>query len=264
MALEFENRVVLVTGAGGGIGKAVARRFLSEGAQVFAADLRADRLDAAVGELAGSPGAAIYPIEADVTVVADCARMVAVAVAGGGRLDALVNCAGLWVEGPTETMSEDDWDRVVSVNLKGTYFCCRYAIPELRKTQGCIVNVSSEAGVVGTPETAIYTASKGGVNLLTKSLALELAGDLVRVNAVCPGDVATPMLQYQADTYGGGDPEGYLRRLLGSYAQGERARFIRPDEIAELVYYLAGERAAPITGALLSIDFGTSAGYTYA
>lgn len=262
--MEFENRVVLVTGAGGGIGKAVARRFLAEGAQVFAADLQADRLEAVVGELAGSPGATIYPIEADVTVVADCERMIGVAVAGGGRLDALVNCAGLWVEGPTETMTEDDWDRVVSVNLKGTFFCCRYAIPELRKTQGSIVNVSSEAGVVGTPETAIYTASKGGVNLLTKSLALELAADLVRVNAVCPGDVATPMLQYQADTFGGGDPEGYLRRLLGSYAQGERARFIRPDEIAELVYYLAGEKAAPITGALLSIDFGTSAGYTYA
>jgi len=262
--MEFENRVVLVTGAGGGIGKAVARRFLAEGAQVFAADLRADRLEGVVGELACSPGATLYPIEADVSVVADCERIVGVTVAGGGRLDALVNCAGLWVEGPTDTMTEDDWDRVVSVNLKGTFFCCRYAIPELRKTQGCIVNVSSEAGVVGTPETAIYTASKGGVNLLTKSLALELAADLVRVNAVCPGDVATPMLQYQADTFGGGDPEGYLRRLLGSYAQGERARFIRPDEIAELVYYLAGEKAAPITGALLSIDFGSSAGYTYA
>ncbi len=223
MAMEFENRVVLVTGAAGGIGKAVARRFLAEGAQVFAADLRADRLEAAVGELAGSPGATIYPIEADVTVVADCERMVAVTVAGGGRLDALVNCAGLWVEGPSETMSEADWDRVVSVNLKGTFFCCRYAIPELRRTQGCIVNVSSEAGVVGTPETAIYTASKGGVNLLTKSLALELAGDLVRVNAVCPGDVATPMLQYQADTYGGGDPEG-LPAAPARFLRAGRAR----------------------------------------
>jgi NAD(P)-dependent dehydrogenase (short-subunit alcohol dehydrogenase family) len=264
MTEEFRNRVVLVTGAGGAIGKAVARRFLAEGAQVFAADLPGERLEAAIAELAGSPGATIYPIEADVTVVADCERMVGVAVAGGGRLDALVNCAGVWVEGPSETMTEADWDRVVSVNLKGTFFCCRYAIPELRKTQGCIVNLSSDAGVVGTPETAIYTASKGGVSLLTKSLALELAGDLVRVNAVCPGDVATPMLQYQADTFGGGDPDGYLRRLLGSYPQGERARFIRPDEIAELVYYLAGEKAAPITGALLSIDFGSSAGYTYA
>ena len=260
---EFDNRVVLVTGAAGGIGTAVARRFLAAGAQVFAVDLQADRLAAAVAELSASPGTAVYPIEADVTVVADCERMVGVAVAGGGRLDVLVNSAGVWVEGPTETMTEADWDRVVDVNLKGTFFCCRHAIPELRKSQGCIVNISSDAGVVGTPETAIYTASKGGVSLLTKALALELAPDLVRVNAVCPGDVQTPMLQYQADNFGGGDPEGYLRRLLASYPQGERARFIRPDEVAELVCYLAAEKAAPITGALLSIDFGSSAGYTY-
>jgi NAD(P)-dependent dehydrogenase (short-subunit alcohol dehydrogenase family) len=264
MAAEHENRVVLITGAAGGIGKAVARRFLSAGAQVFAADLRADLLAAAAAELGAAPGATIYPIEADVTVVRDCERMVAVTVAGAGRLDVLVNCAGLWVEGPSDTMTEADWDRVVSVNLKGTFFCCRYAIPELRKTQGCIVNISSDAGVVGTPETAIYTASKGGVSLLTKSLALELAPDLVRVNAVCPADVMSPMLRYQADTYGHGDPEGYFKRLLGSYAQGARARFIRPDEVAELVCYLAEEKAAPITGALLTIDFGTSAGYGYA
>jgi len=261
--MEFENRVVLVTGAGGGIGKAVAARFLAEGAQVFAADVNPEAVRATVDGLGDTPGATIYPIEADVTSVRDCERMIAVAVAGGGRLDVLVNCAGLWVEGPSDTMTEADWDRVVDVNLKGTFFCCRYAIPELEKTQGCIVNLSSDAGVVGTPETAIYTASKGGVSLLTKSLALELASAQVRVNAVCPADVMTPMLRYQADTYGHGDPEGYYRRLLASYPQGERARFIRPDEVAELVCYLASEKAAPITGALVSIDFGTSAGYGY-
>ncbi len=113
MAAEYENRVVLITGAAGGIGKAVARRFLSAGAQVFAADLRADLLAAAAAELGATPGATIYPIEADVTVVRDCERMVAVTVAGAGRLDVLVNCAGLWVEGPSETMTEADWDRVV-------------------------------------------------------------------------------------------------------------------------------------------------------
>ena len=264
MTAEFENRVILVTGAAGGIGKAVAHRFLAAGAQVFAADLNGVRLKATVDEIGATPGATIYPIEADVSVVGDCERMVAVTVAGAGRLDTLVNCAGLWVEGPSETMTEADWDRVVSVNLKGTFFCCRYAIPELRKTQGCIVNLSSDAGVVGTPQTAIYTASKGGVSLLTKSLALELAPDLVRVNAVCPADVMTPMLQYQADTFGNGDPDGYLRRLLANYPQGRRARFISPDEVAELVCYLASEKAAPVTGALLSIDFAMSAGYGHA
>ena len=111
-----------------------------------------------------------------------------------------INNAGITRDAMIHKMEEDQFDQVVSVNLKGTFFCCRYAIPELRKTQGCIVNLSSDAGVVGTPETAIYTASKGGVSLLTKSLALELAPDLVRVNAVCPADVMSPMLRYQADT----------------------------------------------------------------
>jgi NAD(P)-dependent dehydrogenase (short-subunit alcohol dehydrogenase family) len=180
-----------------------------------------------------------------------------------GRLDILVNTAGVWVEGRSEAMTEEQWDRVVGVNLKGTFFCCRYAIPELRKTQGCIVNLSSDAGVVGTPETAVYTASKGGVSLLTKSLALELAADLVRVNAVCPADVMTPMLEGQARDFGGGDADGYFGRLLASYPQRDQARFIRPEEVASLIAYLASPLAAPITGALISIDFGTSAGYGY-
>ena len=119
-------------------------------------------------------------------------------------------------------MTEADWDRVVDVNLKGTFFACSRAIPELKKTQGCIINLSSDAGLVGTPETAVYTASKGGVSLLTKALAIELAPHLVRVNAVCPADIMTPMLQYQADTYGGGDPEGYFKRLLASYFAGRQ------------------------------------------
>lgn len=260
MESEFKGKVVLVTGAAGGIGRACVERFLETGAEVFLADIDPVALSLAVEELGGGTGAA-RPIEVDVTRVEDCERMVASIVESAGRLDVLVNCAGLWVEGPTETMTEEDWDRVVNVNLKGTFFACRYAIPELKKTGGCIVNLSSDAGVVGTPETAIYTASKGGVSLLTKSLALELAPDLVRVNAVCPADVMTPMLEYQASEYGGGDEQGYFDRLLTNYPQGDRARFIRPDEIAELVHYLASSKAAPITGSLVSIDFGTTAGY---
>jgi NAD(P)-dependent dehydrogenase (short-subunit alcohol dehydrogenase family) len=250
----------LVTGAAGGIGKACAQRFLEAGAEVFAADIDGDSLSRAVDEMGGHAAGA-HPIEADVTRPEDCERMVAETVDVAGRLDVLVNCAGVWVEGPSETMTEADWDRVIGVNLKGTFFACRHAIPALRVSEGCIVNLSSDAGVVGTPETAVYTASKGGVSLLTKSLALELAPDLVRVNAVCPGDVMSPMLEYQAREYGGGDEQGYFDNLLENYPQGDRARFIRTEEIAELIHFLASSKAAPITGSLISIDFGSSAGY---
>lgn len=257
---EFEGKVVLVTGAGGGIGGACVHRFLAGGAEVFAAGIRLESVELML-ESIGADAARAHAVQADVTKVEDCERMVATADETAGRLDVLVNSAGVWVEGPSNTMSEADWDHVMDVNLKGTFFGCRFAIPELKKTAGCIVNIGSDAGVVGTPETAIYTASKGGVSLLTKSLALELAPDLVRVNAVCPADVETPMLAKQAADYGNGDEQGYIDRLLASYPQGERTRFIQPQEVAELVAYLSSEKAAAITGSLFSIDFGTTAGY---
>ena len=116
-------------------------------------------------------------------------------------------------------------------------------------------------GVVGNKGAAVYCASKGGLVLLTKSLALELAPVGVRVNAICPADVATPMLEFQAQKYGEGDPQGYVRNLLSHYPQGAGARFIQADEIARLIEYLCETGAAPITGAAVSIDFGVTAGY---
>jgi NAD(P)-dependent dehydrogenase (short-subunit alcohol dehydrogenase family) len=261
MASDTSGRTVVITGAAGGVGAAAARRFAEAGDKLVLGDLNAVALEDLCGQLAALTE--VHGVACDVTKVADIENLVSEAVEATGSIDVLVNTAGLWVEGPTEEMSEADWDRVVDVNLKGTFFTCSRAIPELKKTQGCIINLSSDAGLVGTPETAVYTASKGGVSLLTKALALELAPFLVRVNAVCPADIMTPMLQYQADAYGGGDPDGYFKRLLGSYAQGEKARFITPEEVAELIFYLASGPAAPITGANISIDFGTSAGYGY-
>jgi NAD(P)-dependent dehydrogenase (short-subunit alcohol dehydrogenase family) len=186
--------------------------------------------------------------------------MVDAVIEGAGRLDVLVNSAGVWVEGSSDSMTEEEWDRTIDVNLKGTFFCCRYAIPALERTQGCIVNISSDAGVHGTAGNAIYDASKAGVNNLTRSLALELAPRGIRVNAICPADVDTPMLAGQASVYGGDDPQGYLAALLASRPQGRRARFIRPEEIAELVVFLASGKVDPITGACISIDFGMTAG----
>jgi NAD(P)-dependent dehydrogenase (short-subunit alcohol dehydrogenase family) len=247
------SRIVLITGGAGGIGRATGKRFATAGDTVVLADRSAETLS----EL----GTGSDTVVADVTVVADCERMIAETVERHGRLDVLVNCAGVWVEGPTVEMTEEQWDRTIDVNLKGTFFSCRFAIPYLEQTEGCIVNLSSDAGLVGTSETAIYNASKGGVSLLTRSLALELAPKGVRVNAVCPNDVETPMLEGQARDYGGDDPEGYLAALLANYPQKDRARFIRPEEIAALIVYLASPDAAPITGACIPIDFGSTAGY---
>jgi NAD(P)-dependent dehydrogenase (short-subunit alcohol dehydrogenase family) len=251
----MSERVVLVTGAAGGIGRASAARFRDRGDVVVLTDVDAESLGRVAADLGITD-----PIVADVTVVADCERAVTETVGRHGRLDVLVNCAGIWVEGPTAEMTEAEYDRTMAVNLKGTFFMCRYAIPHLERAEGCIVNLSSDAGMLGSAEAAIYCASKGGVTNLTRSLAVELAPRLVRVNAVCPNDVETPMLEGQARVYGGGDPEGYYRALLDGYPQGERARFIRPEEVASLIAYLASDEAAPITGACIAIDFGSTAG----
>jgi NAD(P)-dependent dehydrogenase (short-subunit alcohol dehydrogenase family) len=253
-----DDRVALITGGASGIGAATAERLGRDGARLVLADVDAAGLDRAVAGL-GGPGH-VLSVVTDVSSFADCERAVDAAVARFGRLDIVVNCAGVWVEGPTDTMTEADWDRVIDVNLKGTFAMCRHAIPALEATGGCIVNISSDAGLWGNKGAAIYCASKGGVTVLTKALAVELADRGIRVNAVCPGDVDSPMIHYQAETFGGGDPDKYLADLLTAYPQ-KVPRFIRPDEIAELVAYLCSEQAAPITGAAISIDFGLTAGY---
>jgi NAD(P)-dependent dehydrogenase (short-subunit alcohol dehydrogenase family) len=252
-------RVVLVTGASGGIGGATVERFSAGGWAVALVDLDEATARAAADalEAAGRPAIAIA---ADVRDITACDAAVAATVRRFGRLDAVVNAAGVWREGPSEAMVEADWDIVLDVNLKGTFLMSRAAIPHLERTAGCLLNLGSDAGIQGSAGAAAYCASKGGVSLLTKALALELAPRGVRVNAVCPGDVMSPMLRFQADRYGGGDPDAYLARLLRNFPQGDAARFIEPAEIAELLWYLAGPAAAAITGALISIDFGLSSG----
>jgi NAD(P)-dependent dehydrogenase (short-subunit alcohol dehydrogenase family) len=251
------DSVVLVSGAAGGIGGATAQRFASGGWRVVAADRDPEglaRIKQALGD------AVVATPTADLSRVADCQAAVESAVAAAGRIDCLVNAAGLWTEGPAETTLEADFDRVMGVNLKGLFFLSAAAIPHLVETGGSIVNLSSDAGLQGNTGAAVYCASKGGVSNLTRALALELAPRGVRVNAVCPADVDTPMLRYQAESFGGGNPDAYRNKLLAGYPQGERARFLRADEVAELIFFLAQPAAAGITGANLSIDFGLSAG----
>ncbi|HEX9208487.1 MAG TPA: SDR family oxidoreductase [Steroidobacteraceae bacterium] len=247
--------VVLVTGAGGGIGAATVRRFAAAGWRVAGTDADEEKLRAL-------PDATLLArIPGDVRSASACAAIVRQClVQSAGRLDALVNTAGVWREGPVEECDEADYDLVMDVNAKGTFFMCAASIPALRQARGAIVNISSDAGRQGNLNAAAYCASKGAVTLFTKALALELAPHDVRANVISPADVRTPMLEFQARRYGGGDPGGYYRALLEKYPQGARARFIEPDEVAELVFYLCSSAAASITGADFPIDRGYSAG----
>ncbi|MBM3687606.1 MAG: SDR family oxidoreductase [Actinobacteria bacterium] len=199
-------------------------------------------------------------IPADLLDVEQIREMVAQAAALHGRIDCVVHAAGLWTEGPSEATTEDEWDRVVGVNLKAAYFVSSAAIPHLEASGGSIVMISSDAGIQGNAGAAVYSASKGGVSNLTRALALEMAPRGVRVNAVCPADIDTPMLAGQARDFGGGDPDGYYAKLRSAYPQAERARFLKPAEVAEVVWFLAQPSAAGVTGANWSIDFGLSAG----
>lgn len=241
------------------MGQAIAARLARSGWKIAIADLPGVRLDDCLALLSPDCPDALG-IEIDIRQPADCARAVAATVAHFGRLDALVNAAGVWREGPATSVTEDDWAIVMDVNLKGPFFMAQAAIPQL-SDGGSILNIASDAGLVGNTGAAVYSASKGGLVLLTKALALELAPRRIRVNALCPADVATPMIEFQASAYGEGDPDAYKARLLSHYPQGPAARFIRSDEIAAYVAFVLGDEATAITGAALSIDFGVTAGY---
>ncbi|MDH6229794.1 NAD(P)-dependent dehydrogenase (short-subunit alcohol dehydrogenase family) [Mesorhizobium soli] len=256
----MSRKTVMIAGGAGGMGIATALRFAADGNRIVVADLAGPRLDEAKERIEAAGGEALC-LAFDIRSVEACKEAVAAAAEWGGGIDVLVNAAGVWLEGPSADVSEQDWDRVLDINLKGAFFLIAAATPHLIASRGVIVNISSDAGLVGNNGAAVYCASKGGLVLLTKALALELAPHGVRVNAVCPADVATPMIEYQATTYGGGDPDGYKRKLLSHYPQGDAARFIKVEEIASLIHFLCQPVAAPITGTALPIDFGVTAGY---
>lgn len=257
---EWDNKVVLITGGGSGIGKAAALKFLENGATVFISDISITNLETTVQEF-GSYEDKIHAIGADVSKVVDCEKMVEEIISKVGRLDVLVNSAGVSIIGPIEEMTEDQWNTLIDINLKGTFFTSKYAIPELEKTEGCIVNMSSCSGILGGTYEVMYSASKGGIAVLTKALAIELAPKKVRVNAVCPGDVETNMLKKNVQEFANNYKEAFCKELLSAYPAGENARFARPEEIAEIIYFLASPKVGIMTGALISADGGFTAGY---
>ena len=252
--MEFSGKRVLVTGSSRGIGQATARLFCESGAQVAVNGRTPDSTAAGMAALGDSDRLVAAP--GDVSSVAGCEAVVAAAVEGLGGLDILVNSAGVAFFLPLEDSDEAVWDATLDTNLKGTFFCMRAAAGPLRDSGGNIVNVASDAGLIGEKGLSVYCASKGGVVNLTRAMALELA-PTVRVNCVCPGYVDTDMVRRdgidQAD-----DPQAAEQAIV-DYAP--LKRISKPAEIAKAIAYLAGEDALFITGSALQIDGGSTAGH---
>lgn len=248
--MRLEGKIAVVTGAASGIGRAVAQKLAAEGAQVVIGD----RNEAGLAETAALIGAAATTQALDVADEASAQAIVARAVALHGGVDIVCNIAGVLDFGRFADVDSTRWDRVISVNLTGVYNMCHAAMPQLIARRGNIVNMASAAGLVGVPYNSAYTASKHGVVGLTRALALEFSNEGVRINAVCPGGVKTPMLQQAPPA----DIDWQMVMRSASWLDG--GEMAEPEEIADAVAFLASSDARRITGVAFSVDGGQTAG----
>ncbi len=250
--MRMKDRVSVITGAGSGIGLATAHRFAREGATVILADCRDATAQAT--ELATS-GAEARFVRTDVTSAAQVENLIQETLSAFGRLDVLVNNAGIELSKTIIDTTEAEWDRLMEVNLKGVFLCSRASIPAMRRRGGgVIVNVASELGLVGGSEIAAYCATKGGVVQLTKAMAVHHAAHGIRVNCVCPGPVDTPLLE--AIIQGSSDPEQERRNIVANTLI---KRLGRPDEIANVILFLACSESSYMTGSVVAVDGGVTA-----
>jgi NAD(P)-dependent dehydrogenase (short-subunit alcohol dehydrogenase family) len=244
---RFMGRTAIVTGAGSGLGRATAIRLGAEGAAVACLDLvldAAQQTAAAIREAGGNARA--YHV--DVSQPASVHAAVGAAAADLGRPEVLINCAGIGKFANSHEMSFEDWSRIISVNLTGSFLMAQAVLPHLLEHGGCIVNIASNAGLMGQPYSAAYCASKGGVIQLTRALADEYLKRGVRVNAVAPGGIATP-LQKAFKLPPDADPKA-IRKLVSPLGNAQ------PEEVAALVAFVASDEARYMTGSIVSIDGG--------
>ena len=248
--MKFKDKVVIVTGGNRGIGLAAAESFIAEGAKVVIAARNEE-----LGRIkSGQIGAAF--VRTDVSIENDCINLVEQTIKLFGRLDVLVNCAGLiYRNRNVETTTLAEWENTFDTNIKGTFITSKYALPHLRKTKGCIVNLSSYVGLVGFQGASAYAASKAAIVNFTRSAALDYASEGIRVNCVCPGSVETDMIEQAFVQYGNVEE---ARKLWNS--KHPMGRIAKPDEIAKTILFLAGDDAGFITGAAIPVDGGITAG----
>jgi len=246
--MTFAERVAVVTGGASGMGAATVRRLSSAGAQVVIVDRNADLAESVAAEVGGTA------MIGDIADSSFCDNVVGDTVNTRGRLDVLVNAAGVIVRASGVDTTDEQWARIMAVNVSGTFFMCRAALRVMKPQRGgAIVNFGSIWGDLGSSGVAAYCASKGAVHNLTRALAMDHAGDGIRVNAVCPGEVNTPMLQSERS-------EAVTDQLLAAIAATvPMGRLAEPDEIARVVCFLASDEASYMTGAMVSVDAGYGA-----
>lgn len=248
---KLADKVAIVTGAAQGIGLGIARVFVAEGARVLLADVNDEAGAAAAREL----GAAAAYQHVDVAREADVRALIDAAAARFGRLDIVVNNAGIVAVQTVEESSLEDWDRVMAINVRAIFLTAKYALPHLRAAGGgSILNVASVSSLVGQQGTPAYCASKGAVLMLTKSLALDYGREHIRVNCICPGITDTPMLRFHARH--ADDPEAHLRQRLARVPSGT---MLYPDDMGRAAAFLCSDEADGITGTSLVVDGGYTA-----
>ena len=247
---RFDGKVVVVTGAASGIGRATAIRIAEEGGQVLASDWDLERVTE-TAKLMTDAGGQARAMKTDVSSYEACGELIAAAVAWGGKLDVLVNVAGVGGFVHTTEETPENFARTLGVNLHGPFNTARHALPHLLETQGNIVNVASIAGLEAHPYAAAYCASKGGVVMLTKALAMEYASRQVRVNAVCPGGIKTPFIK-NFKPMEGSDVTLMMRMMsiIGRYGQ--------PSEVSSAIAFLGSDEASFITGEVMRVDGGAT------
>jgi NAD(P)-dependent dehydrogenase (short-subunit alcohol dehydrogenase family) len=254
--MRLSERVAIVTGGASGIGLASTQRLLEEGAAVVVCDIAAEAGVHAVVDLKAGGLERVEFVRADVSLTEDVQRVIDTAVTLHGRVDILFNNAGYFEPGEVHEVSEAEWERAMAINLRSVFLFSKYVVPGmLERGKGSIVNNASIAAVVGDPNSAAYCATKGGIGMLTKAMALDYAKRGVRVNAICCGEIETPLFVREAAHYGI-PVEEYGKKMGDTHPIG---RIGQPGEVAAVVAFLASDDSSFITGALIPVDGGYSA-----
>lgn len=254
--MRLQNKVCMITGAGSGIGRATALRFAKEGATVIVVDLNQENGEETVAEIESLGGRAAF-YQVNVTVPAEVERMVAEAIGSFGVIDVLFNNAGISGVGLLHEIEPDMWDRVVNVNIKGVYLPSKYVIPHMmERKNGSIINMSSCAAEIGLARRALYSATKGAVLALTKSMQVDYAAYNIRVNALLPGTILTPFVEkYLRESYN--DPEEAIASLRKRQLSEQLGT---PEDVANAALYLASDESRFVMGAPFYVDGGATFG----